>query len=124
MPAGKAQFCTFFRFWILLAMKGESLYNRESLLKEKIGPDEVHLARPSGNHRRGHRRDFLDCVRTRARTITPIETAHRSATVAHLGNIAMLLGRKIRWNPKREQILDDPTTNRMLIRPIRSPWHL
>jgi len=98
--------------------------SRESLLKEKIGPDEVHLARPSGNHRRGHRRDFLDCVRTRARTITPIETAHRSATVAHLGNIAMLLGRKIRWNPKREQILDDPTTNRMLIRPIRSPWHL
>jgi predicted dehydrogenase len=95
-----------------------------SLLKEKIGPDEVHLPRPSGGHRQGHRRDFLDCVKTRGQTITPVEVGHRSVTVAHLGNIAMLLGRKIRWDPKREQILDDSSANRMLSRPLRSPWRL
>jgi hypothetical protein len=96
----------------------------ESLLKEKIGPDEVHLPRPSGGHRQWHRRDFLDCVKTRGQAITPVEVGHRSVTVAHLGNIAMLLGRKIRWDPKREHILDDSSANHMLSRPLRSPWRL
>jgi predicted dehydrogenase len=94
------------------------------LLKEKIGPEELHLPRPSGDNREGHRRDFLDCIKTRARTISPVEIGHRSVAVAHLGNIAMLLGRKIRWDPKKEQIIGDSTASRMLSRPIRSPWHL
>jgi len=98
--------------------------NPKSLLKEKIGPEEIHLARPSGDHRQGHRRDFLDCVKTRRQTISPIEVGHRSAAAAHLGNIAMILGRKIRWDPRREQIIDDATASRMLGRAIRSPWHL
>jgi hypothetical protein len=94
------------------------------LLREKIGPDEINLPRPAGDHRRGHRRDFLDCIRTRAKTIAPVETGHRSVTPAHLGNIAMLLGRKIRWDPKRQQITNDETAARMLDRPMRSPWHM
>lgn len=97
--------------------------NPKSLLKERIGPEEIHLARPAGNHRQGHRRNFLDCVKARAQTISPIEVAHRSATVAHLGNIAMLLGRKIRWDPKHERIVGDTAANHMLSRAKRSPWH-
>jgi len=96
--------------------------NPKSLLKEKIGPEEIHLARPAGDHRQGHRRDFLDCVKTRAQTITPVDIGHRSATVAHLGNIAMVLGREIRWDPEREQIINDPEAGRMLGRSMRSPW--
>lgn len=96
----------------------------KSLLREKIGPDEIHLARPAGVHRQGHRRDFLDCVRTRAETITPVEIGHRSAIPCHLGNISMILGRRIRWDAEREVIVDDPTANRMLSRAMRSPWHL
>jgi len=96
----------------------------EKLLKEKIGPNEIHLSRPSGDHRQGHRRDFLDCVRTRSRPITPVEIGHRSVIPAHLGNIAMILGRRIRWDPQREQVIDDPAANRMLTRPMRSPWQL
>ena len=98
--------------------------NPTNLLKERIGPEETHLARPRGDHRQGHRRDFLDCVRTRAQTITPIEVSHRSAIVPHLGNIAMLLGRKIRWDPEHERITGDPTANRMLSKAMRSPWNL
>jgi len=98
--------------------------NPKSLLKEKIGPEEVHLARPSGDHRQGHRRDFLDCVKTRGQTIAPVEVGHRSAAVAHLANVAMILGRKIRWDPKSERIIDDAPANRMLSRAMRSPWHL
>ena len=92
------------------------------LLKERIGPDEIHLASPAEGHRQGHRRDFLDCVRTRRTPITPIEIGHRSVAVAHLGNIAMLAGRKIRWDPAREEILGDPAAARMLHRPLREPW--
>jgi hypothetical protein len=98
--------------------------NPKRLLKEKIGPEEVHLPKPSGSHRQGHRRDFLDCVRTRAQTIAPIEVGHRSVTAAHLGNIAMILGRKIRWDPIREQIIGDATASRMISRAMRSPWYI
>ncbi|MHC4085154.1 MAG: hypothetical protein ACYSU3_11040 [Planctomycetota bacterium] len=40
----------------------------------------------------------------------------------HLGNIAMLTGRKLKWNP--EQFINDTTANQMLSRPMRSPWRL
>lgn len=93
--------------------------NPKEILKEKIGPDEKHLFRSPG-----HWRNFLDCVKSRKTTLTPCEVAHRSATPGHLGQIAMLLGRKIRFNPKTEEILDDPTATRMLGRPMRSPWHV
>jgi len=95
-----------------------------SLRRSRIGPNEIHLARPAGDHRQGHRRDWLDCVRSRAETMTSAEIGHRSVTVAHLGNIAMMLARKIRWDPRAERILDDPTATRMLTRSMRAPWHL
>jgi predicted dehydrogenase len=109
--------------WVHLTRSGIKTSPKE-LLRETIGPDEIHLAAPRGNHRQGHRRNFLDCIRTREPTITPIEVGHRSVTVAHLGNIAMLLGRKIRWDPKGERILGDPAASAMLSRSIREPWHL
>lgn len=109
--------------WVHITRAGLSA-NPKSLLKEKIGPDEIHLAKPAGDHRQGHRRDFLDCVRTRAETITPVDIGHHSVIPAHLGNIAMILGRKIKWDPQREKVLDDSTANRMLSRAMRSPWHL
>lgn len=109
--------------WVHIT-RGGLKANPESLLREKIGPDELHLPRPAGDHRQGHRRDFLDCVRTRAQTISPVDVGHRSATVCHLGNIAMILGRKIKWDPKRQQIIEDPTAARMSGKPTRSPRHL
>lgn len=109
--------------WVHVARSGLDAHPK-SLLKERIGPDEIHLPRPSGDDRKGHRRDFLDCVKTRRETISPAEVGHRSATVAHLGNIAMLTGRKIQWDPGREEVVDDSTASRMLSRAMRSPWYL
>jgi predicted dehydrogenase len=91
----------------------------KKVLKEKIGPDEIKLFRSPG-----HWRNFLDCVKSRKTTLTPCEVAHRSATPGHLGQIAMLLGRKIRFNPETEEIVGDATATRVLGRPMRSPWHL
>ena len=72
----------------------------------------------------GHHRNFLDAVKTRARTIAPPEVAHRSTTICHAGNICLLLGRKLKWDPEAEQFLNDPEANRMMSRTMRSPWHL
>ncbi|MBP9900277.1 MAG: Gfo/Idh/MocA family oxidoreductase [Verrucomicrobiota bacterium] len=71
-----------------------------------------------------HYRNFLDCVKSRQPTITPIETAHHSAIPGHLGLIAMLLGRKIRWDVNKEVIVGDKEASRLLTRPFRKPWKL
>jgi len=91
----------------------------KSVLKEEIGPDEVHLYKSSN-----HFQNFIDCIKTRMPTAAPVEQAHRSVTVCHLGNIAMQLGRRIRWDPAAEKIIGDEQAGRMLTRPVRSPWHL
>jgi predicted dehydrogenase len=73
---------------------------------------------------RDHQRNFLDCVKSRKPTITPVETAHRSAVPGHLGLIAMLVGRKIRWDPQAEVIVGDATASKLLTREYRGPWKL
>jgi len=93
--------------------------NPKKLLEEKFGSGDIQLFRSPG-----HQRNFLDCVKNRGTTITPCEVAHRSVTPGHLGQIAMLLGCKIRFNPDTEEIIDDPTAARLLRKPMRSPWHL
>jgi len=71
-----------------------------------------------------HTRQWLKCLRTRRQPSCNLEIGHRAATVAHLGNIARWLGRKVRWDPVRETCLGDDEANAMLSRPMRRPWHL
>jgi predicted dehydrogenase len=73
---------------------------------------------------RNHYRNFLDSVRSRQPTIAPAETAHHSAIPGHLGLIAMLTGRKIKWDAKKEQIIDDREASQWLSRDYRKPWKL
>ena len=73
---------------------------------------------------RDHYRNFLDCVKSRKPTITPVETAHHSAIPGHLGLIAMLVGRKIKWDARKEKIVGDPDANQLLTRSYREPWKL
>ena len=54
----------------------------------------------------------------------PLETGHRTITIPHIGNIAMLLGRRLRWNPEKEKFADDAQANAMFTRPQREPWTL
>jgi predicted dehydrogenase len=89
------------------------------LVHERIGPDEIRLYKS-----RDHYQNFLDCVINRALTIAPCETAHRSASVGHLGVIAIETGRKIRWNPATETIIGDQEATRLLSRAYRKPWQL
>ena len=90
-----------------------------SLKREVIGPEEIRLYKS-----RDHHQNFLDCVRSRGKTITPAETAHRSASVGHLGVIAMEVGRTIKWDPVTETIIGDPEAERLLGHSYRKPWQL
>ena len=71
-----------------------------------------------------HYRNFLDCVKSRKPAITPVETAHHSAIPGHLGLIAMLTGRTIKWDAKKEKIIGDKEASKLLTRDFRKPWKL
>ncbi|WP_165226347.1 Gfo/Idh/MocA family protein [Aquisphaera insulae] len=102
------------------ANRGKHTAEPESILASKIGPDEIHLYRSDD-----HFRNFIDCVISRGPTAAPVEVAHRSITICHLGNIAMRLGRKsLKWDPRTEQIIGDDEASRMLSRPYREGWTL
>ncbi len=91
----------------------------ESLLQEQIGPEERHFTVSTD-----HWGAFLDSVRTRNTPVSSIESAVRTDTVCHICDIAMRLGRRLRWNPDAEHFIDDAEANRMLARSWRSPWQL
>ena len=67
-------------------------------------------------------RDFANCVRTREKPFRNIDRAHRTATVAHLGNIAYWLNRPLKWDPVAEQIVGDAEASRWLDRAKRAPY--
>ena len=89
------------------------------LVTRPLRGDEVHLYASDNHHS-----DFFDCVRTRQRPIADVEIGHRSATVCHLNVIAAQLGRPIRWDPKKEEIVGDAVASRLLDRPRRAGYAL
>jgi predicted dehydrogenase len=91
-----------------------------SILDSVIRPDEIHLYTCP----QGEQRNFLDCVKSRQECYFPPEIGQRCFTIAHIGNIAMRLGRKLTWDPVNERFVNDDEANRMLGRAMRSPWNL
>jgi predicted dehydrogenase len=91
----------------------------QSLLDWEPKENDIHLYRSDN-----HARNFIDCVISRKETAAPIEQAHRSISIAHLGNISLRLGRDLRWDPAQEQIIGDESANQMLSRPMRKPWSI
>jgi len=89
-----------------------------SLWDAKITPDEIHLR--SGDLGR----DFVECIKTRQTTISPIDDAVYSDVISHLSDIAIRLGRKVKWDPAKEQIIGDDEATRMLTRTLRKPWRI
>jgi predicted dehydrogenase len=69
-----------------------------------------------------HVRNFLDCVKSRRQPISDLESAHRVSTACHLANLALRLGRPLRWDAAAEDIVGDAEASRLLIRPYRAPW--
>jgi len=68
--------------------------------------------------------DLVKCIKTRKKPFRDVEYAHRVATVCHLGNIALMLGRDLKWNPDKEEFVNDVEANRLVDRPRRGPWQI
>lgn len=93
----------------------------------ETGPAGIKDWQPGGNDVRlyestNHYRNFLNSVKSRQEPVEPVEVGHRTATLCHLGNIAMRLHRKIKWDPQNERIVDDDQAARMTARELRKPW--
>lgn len=104
--------------WVFIHVHGGDLEaSSPALLKEVIGPDEIHLGRS-----RGHHLDFIENVKSRGECKAPVHVGHHSATICHMANIAMRRGVKLEWDPKAERFTNDETANRMMIPSQRGEW--
>ncbi len=103
----------------LFVSRGVIEANPTEILEETFAPNEDRLPVSDDHHQ-----NFVDCARSRREPVAPIEHAHRTISIAHLGNISMLLGRAIEWDPSSETIRNDASASRMLDRALRAPWRL
>lgn len=104
--------------WVYVSREG-IVTNPARLATEKIGPNEIHVIRSNN-----HQRNLLDAIRSGQQNISPVGGAVRDQTVVQQEWISLKLGRKLHWDPVREEFIGDEAANRMMSRPMRSPWHL
>ena len=106
--------------WIMVHIHGGRLEaDPATLLEIKLGENDVQLGRSPGHHR-----NFLDSVKSRQQPVASAEIGHRTASICHLNNIAMLTGRKLNWDPKAEKFIDDSSADALLKPSMRAPWTL
>lgn len=99
--------------------RGKIVGTPEELVKQALKEDDVRLYVSKNHHQ-----NFLDCIKSRKLPICDVEIGHRSATVCHLSNIAVRLGRRIQWDAANEQIVGDAEAAKWISRPYREPWKL
>jgi hypothetical protein len=88
-----------------------------SLLDLKLGSNDVQLFKSAN-----HGSNFIDAVKGRSKPAAPIDIAVRTDTLCQLQLIAARLQRKLRWDPEKEQFINDAEANALLDRPMRAPW--
>lgn len=92
---------------------------REIQKRDKAGDLEIQLYNSPG-----HFREWIDSIKSRKRTLTPVEIAHRSQTPGHLGYIASVTGRKIKWDAAKQEIIGDAEATKLMQPEMRAPWKL
>lgn len=102
--------------WVETGDSGQVETYPASLLAER----QFEGGYPSDNHVRA----FLDCVKTRQQPVSSADAAHRSISACHVANICKRLGRPIKWDPVKEECIDDEEANRLRSRAYREPWYL
>jgi predicted dehydrogenase len=89
------------------------------IIKSQIGPEEIHLYKSDEQHG-----NWLECIISRQEPISPVEAGHRACSTCLLHDMAMVLNRKLHWDPVMERFKDDDEANSMLSRPQRPPYRL
>lgn len=113
--------------------KGEIFVNRGKLtgrlIDELSDGDQQWLKEERGRlykgmPQRGHMENFFACVKARKEPVSDVFSHHRHLTSCHLSNLAMLLKRKLRWDPKNELFVGDTQANALLSRPQRKGYEI
>jgi predicted dehydrogenase len=104
--------------WIYVSREG-IITHPAKLAAETIGPNQIQVIRSDN-----HRLNLLKAIRGGHKTISPVDNAARDQMVVQQEYIALCLGRKLRWDPAREEFTGDAEANRLLTRPMRSPWRV
>jgi predicted dehydrogenase len=88
--------------------------------------DSLRAAKfPGGaDPRPAHIRNFLDCIKSRRQTVEDLDEGHFLSTVAHLGNIALRAGERIRWDAAREEVVGSAAAQSLTTVAYRAPWTL
>jgi predicted dehydrogenase len=111
-----------------IAGKAVDELSSRPLPREKftIYPDNLERPERSGKLDAivNHMGDFFDCVVSRKNPVSNVECQHRSVSTCHLGNIALKLGRKLNWDPDKEEFVNDPEANGLLSRPQRAGYEV
>jgi predicted dehydrogenase len=94
--------------WVI-SNRGKIEASNPEWLKQDFDPGPVKLY-----NSRHHQKNFIECIKSRKPTICPIETSHHSITPGHLGYLAEKLKRKIKWDPKKEEVLGDEEAMKVL----------
>jgi uncharacterized membrane protein len=102
---------------IIVVSRGGISSKPESILKEPLA-DGARRVIDSNNHHN----NWLAAIRTGKETICPAEIGQRSATICHLGNIGYRLGRKLKWDPSKEDFVGDADASKELSREARGEW--
>lgn len=106
--------------WVFIHIHGGKLEAEpKTLLEATVWPDKVFLGRS-----RSHHYNFIEAVKRRVDPFAPPEAAHHTATICHLNNIGMVLGRDLKWDPKAEKFIGDDEANTMITPKMRAPWSL
>jgi predicted dehydrogenase len=107
--------------WIFIHIHGAKLEASDpKLLENRDTKDfKIQLGRSPG-----HQRDLIEAIKSGKDPVATAEIGHRTASVCHLNNIAMLLGRKLKWDPVKEQFADDSEANSLVTPIMRAPWKL
>jgi predicted dehydrogenase len=100
-------------------LTGEALMEPDKYPDEKTEPDvEKHVLTAN----RAHQRDFLKAIQTRDKPVADIEQGHISTASCILANLSMQLGRSLKWDADKQQVVGDDEANKLLRRPYRKPW--
>jgi predicted dehydrogenase len=100
---------------------------RKALLEYDQYPEdetEKDLERHVASAMRGHWRNYLDARERRGQTrpVADVEQAHISSTSCFLANLGLQLGRSLKWDPEKHEVVGDAEANGLLRRPYRAPW--
>jgi hypothetical protein len=103
--------------WIFIHVHGGKLEASDPKLIDEADAagNTVKLGRSPGHHR-----NFIDCMKSREQPFAAAEIGHRTASLCHINNIAMKLGRKLKWDPAKERFEGDEEANGLLAPPLRS----